>query len=103
MCIVSLNRFTRDGPEVRGWDCRSPSVWSSSTEARSRPATPQAAAVRLRLRCRFPRRRRSMQRRLLIVDDDSDVRLAIRRFLEIKGFKVTEADTCAAAEGMFRT
>jgi DNA-binding NtrC family response regulator len=44
-----------------------------------------------------------MLRRLLLVDDDADVRLAIRRFLEVQGFKISEADTCSAAEGMFRS
>jgi DNA-binding NtrC family response regulator len=43
-----------------------------------------------------------MLRRLLIVDDDADVRFAVRQFLEIKGYKVAEAESCAAAEVAFR-
>ena len=37
------------------------------------------------------------QLRAVVVDDDSDVRLLIRRTLEMQGFAVTEANTGAEA------
>src|SRR4051812_47390471 len=39
-------------------------------------------------------------RRILIVDDEADVRLPLRRFLLGKGYAVLEADSVAALQGL---
>jgi len=41
--------------------------------------------------------------RILLVDDERTIRSAVRRFLEAKGYDVEEAETCEAAQEMFRT
>lgn len=41
--------------------------------------------------------------RILVVDDEAGVRLGIRRFLEAKGYRVQEADSCRGAEDAFRS
>ncbi len=40
--------------------------------------------------------------RLLIVDDEADLRFAMRTFLKVHGYEVEEAETCQAAEEVFR-
>lgn len=40
--------------------------------------------------------------RILVADDEPGVRLGIRDFFDSKGFEVEEADSCAAAEAVFR-
>lgn len=44
-----------------------------------------------------------MNHRVLIVDDESTVRFAIRKFLARRGFDVEEADSCQKAEELFLT
>lgn len=44
-----------------------------------------------------------MNHRVLIVDDESTVRFAIRKFLARRGFDVEEADSCLKAEELFLT
>ncbi len=41
--------------------------------------------------------------RILLVDDDPSVRAAVSRFLESKGYEVDLAETCQAAEDLFRS
>jgi DNA-binding NtrC family response regulator len=43
------------------------------------------------------------QRRILLVDDDPAARAAVREYLEIHGFSVTEADTAEGTVEAFRT
>ena len=43
------------------------------------------------------------QSRVLIVDDQPGIRFGVRDFLESKGFKVFEAESCAAAERSYRS
>jgi DNA-binding NtrC family response regulator len=40
--------------------------------------------------------------RVLIAEDDPGIRLAIKDFLETRGYDVEEADTCEATEALFR-
>jgi len=35
--------------------------------------------------------------KVLVVDDESQIRFALRRFLELKGYEVQEAESCKAA------
>ena len=44
----------------------------------------------------------SLRARILVVDDESGVRLGLRSFLEAKGYEVEEAASCRAAEEAFR-
>ena len=39
--------------------------------------------------------------RILIVDDEDNIRFAIRKFLEGNGYEVVEGESCAAAEAAF--
>jgi DNA-binding NtrC family response regulator len=39
---------------------------------------------------------------VLLVEDEATIRFSMRRFLSNKGFEVVEAETCAAAEEVFR-
>lgn len=41
--------------------------------------------------------------RILIVDDESGVRFGIRDFLELQGYEIEEAESCEAAQHIFRT
>ena len=41
--------------------------------------------------------------RIMIVDDDSAIRFGLREFLEISGYVVSDAASCADAERLFRT
>src|SRR5262245_55563236 len=43
------------------------------------------------------------ERRILLVDDEDDVRLPLRRFFEKSGFQVAEAASLADAEQVFRS
>src|SRR5205807_2298318 len=49
-----------------------------------------------------PRRRDLSRNRILIVDDEPAIRLAVRDFLDARGYDVEEADTCQAAQDVFR-
>jgi len=40
--------------------------------------------------------------KILVLDDDAAVRFAIRDFLELSGYEVEEAGTCAEAEAKYR-
>jgi len=40
--------------------------------------------------------------RILVVDDEAAIRFAIRDFLELNGYDVDEAETCAEAEARYR-
>jgi DNA-binding NtrC family response regulator len=42
------------------------------------------------------------RRRILIVDDEAGLRFAMKSFLECRGYEVDEADSCRAAEEVFR-
>lgn len=44
-----------------------------------------------------------MANKILIVDDEADIRLTLRDFLELHGYEVNEADSGRAAEDAFRT
>ncbi len=44
-----------------------------------------------------------MANKILIVDDEADIRLTLRDFLELHGYEVNEADSGRAAEESFRT
>jgi DNA-binding NtrC family response regulator len=44
-----------------------------------------------------------MNPRILLVEDQPRLRQSVREFLEMKGFDVDEAETCAAAEETFRS
>lgn len=48
-----------------------------------------------------PRTPASGRPRILIADDDANIRFGVRDFLEAEGFAVEEADSCAAAEEIF--
>ncbi|MEJ7575680.1 MAG: sigma-54 dependent transcriptional regulator [Pyrinomonadaceae bacterium] len=41
--------------------------------------------------------------KILLVDDDAGIRFGIRDYLETQGFEVEEADSCRAAQELFRT
>jgi len=40
--------------------------------------------------------------RILVVDDEAEIRFALKDFLEFRGFSVDEADSCASAEARYR-
>jgi DNA-binding NtrC family response regulator len=46
---------------------------------------------------------RLTKNKILLVDDERTVRFALRRFLEAKGYEIEEAETCQAAQDVFRT
>src|SRR5258705_3226914 len=41
--------------------------------------------------------------RILVVDDEPGVRFGIRDFLELQGYEIEEAESCEAAQHIFRT
>ncbi len=41
--------------------------------------------------------------KILLVDDEADIRFVLGRFLRSQGYEVVEADSCAAAEAMFQS
>ncbi len=43
-----------------------------------------------------------MKEKVLIVDDEASIRLVLRRFLELQGYVIEEASSCAEAEEAFR-
>jgi DNA-binding NtrC family response regulator len=43
-----------------------------------------------------------MRKQILIIDDEQSIRFGIRKFLEAKGYEITEGDSCRRAEDLLK-